>query len=149
MGIQLWTPGDPAPPKFIEAAHNPEWLTSAFGDAFERRITQHIMGPRYNWPLVPIERRRCSQAAALALALPAKLKNIAAVLELEQQKDDSGHRVMMQMARPRRPHRDEDLGGVYWFDDRQSSEPEISVSRGSARRVSPERNFSPIARRAT
>src|SRR5262245_25202412 len=120
--IQLWVPGDPVPPEFTEATHNPEWLTSAFGDAFERRITQHIMGPRYGWPLVPIERRRCSQAAALALALPAKLKSIAAVLKLEHQKDESGRRVMMSMARPRRPRRDEDPNGVYWYDDPEHRE---------------------------
>ena len=120
--IQLWVPGDPVPPEFIEAARNPDWITSAFGDHFERLITQHIMGRRYGWPLVPIEQRRCSQAAALVLALPAKLKDVARVLELEQQKDDSGHRVMMQMARPRRPHQDEDPEGVYWFDDAERRE---------------------------
>ena len=34
--IQLWVPGDPVPPELIEAANNPEWTTSAFGDHFER-----------------------------------------------------------------------------------------------------------------
>jgi DNA polymerase len=95
---------------------------SAFGDHFERLITQHIMSPRYGWPSIPIERRRCTQSAALALALPAKLKNVAAVLELEQQKDESGHRVMMQMAKPRRPRQGEDPAGVYWFDDTERRE---------------------------
>jgi DNA polymerase len=120
--IQLWIPGDPVPPEFIEAAQNPQWTTSAFGDHFERLITQHIMGPRYGWPMVPIERRRCSQAAALALALPAKLKGAAAALGLEHQKDDTGRRVMMQMAQPRRPRKDEDPNGVYWFDDPERRE---------------------------
>jgi DNA polymerase len=115
--IQLWVPGDPIPPEFIEAARNLDWLTSAFGDAFERRITQHIMGPRYGWPQVPIERRRCSQSAALALALPAKLESVARVLKLEQQKDKSGQRLMLQMAKPRRSRRGEDPDGVYWFDE--------------------------------
>jgi DNA polymerase bacteriophage-type len=57
--IQLWTPGDAVPPEFIEAARNPDWTTSAFGDHFERLITQHVM-IRYGWPMVPIERRRCT-----------------------------------------------------------------------------------------
>jgi DNA polymerase bacteriophage-type len=52
--IQLWIPGDPVPTEFIEAAQNPNWVTSAFGDHFERLITQHILVPRYGWPLVPI-----------------------------------------------------------------------------------------------
>jgi DNA polymerase len=120
--IQLWLPGDPVPPEFIEAANSPDWLTSAFGDHFERLITQHLMMPRYGWPLIPIERRRCLQAAALALALPAKLKNVAAVLKLKQQKDESGHHVMMQMAKPRKRRKDEDPSGIYWFDDAERRE---------------------------
>ena len=86
--IKLWVPGDPVPPEFIEAAQNPDWLVSAFNDQFERLIEQHIMGPRYGWPIVPIERHRCTQAAALALALPATLEKVARALKLEQQKDD-------------------------------------------------------------
>src|SRR5262249_46920494 len=80
------------------------------------------MAPRYGWPLIPLERRRCTQAAALALALPAKLKDVANALHLEQQKDESGHRIMMQMAKPRRPRQDEDPNGVYWFDDPERRE---------------------------
>jgi DNA polymerase len=75
------------------------------------------MAPRYGWPMVPVERRRCTQAASLALALPAKLGSVARVLKLAHQKDDGGRRAMMQMAQPRRPRKDEDPSGVYWFDD--------------------------------
>jgi DNA polymerase len=115
--IKLWVPGDPIPPEFIEAANNPEFVVSAFNAAFERAIEQHIMAPRYGWSLVPLERQRCSQAAALALALPAALDKVAAALELEQQKDEKGKRVMLQMARPRCPRQHEDPNGLYWFDD--------------------------------
>jgi DNA polymerase len=115
--INLWLPGHPVPEEFTEAARNPDWIVSAFNAGFERRIEQHIMGPRYGWPLIPIERQRCSQAAALALALPASLEKVAAALDLAQQKDDDGHRLMMQMARPRHPRQGEDPNGIYWFDD--------------------------------
>src|SRR5579864_4952637 len=54
--VQLWKPGDPIPPEFIEAASNADYVVSAFNDNFERQIEQHIMGPRYGWPTVPIER---------------------------------------------------------------------------------------------
>jgi hypothetical protein len=40
--IELWTPGDPVPEAFIEAARNPDWLVAAFNDGFERLIEQHI-----------------------------------------------------------------------------------------------------------
>jgi DNA polymerase bacteriophage-type len=115
--IKLWIPGDPIPAEFIEAANNPEWRVSAFNDSFERRIEQHIMAPRYGWPTVPIERHICTQAASLAMALPAKLETVAIALELEHQKDAAGARLMKQMARPRAPKPHEDPNGIYWFDD--------------------------------
>ena len=33
--VQLWTPGDPVPPEFIEAADNSSWIVAAHGDHFE------------------------------------------------------------------------------------------------------------------
>src|SRR5262245_46107765 len=112
--VQLWTPGMPVPDVFIEAARNPDWVVSAFNDGFERAIEQHIMGPRYGWPLVERKRRRCTQAAAMALALPANLGAVAVALGLEHRKDEAGHRLMLQMARPRRPCKGEDPNEIYW-----------------------------------
>jgi DNA polymerase len=117
--IKLWLPGDPVPAEFTEAAANPDYLVVAFNDGFERVIEQHIMSPRYGWPLVPIERHRCLQASALSLALPASLDGAAQALGLEHKKDAGGRRVMLQMAKPRKPRKDEDPTGVYWFDDEE------------------------------
>jgi DNA polymerase len=117
--VKLWVPGDPVPAEFTEAASNPEWLAAAFNDSFERLVEAHIMAPRYGWHTVPIERHRCLQAATLARALPGSLKGAAAALKLPQQKDDAGRRVMLQMSRPRKPRKDEDPKGVYWFDDEE------------------------------
>ena len=33
--VELWVPGDPVPPEFIEAANNPDWVVAAHGDHFE------------------------------------------------------------------------------------------------------------------
>jgi DNA polymerase len=115
--VKLWLPGDSVPAEFIAAANNPEWVTSAFNDAFERAIELHIMGPRYGFPTIPLERRRCSQAAAQALALPASLKHVAPALGLAEQKDEDGRRVMLQMSRPRRHRRGDDPTKIYWWDD--------------------------------
>jgi DNA polymerase bacteriophage-type len=115
--VQLWTPGMPVPNEFIAAANNSNWLVSAFNDQFERLIEQHIMAPRYGWPLVPIERHRCTQAAAMSLALPAKLGDAALALGLEHKKDAAGERLMKLMARPRKPRAGENPGGIYWHDE--------------------------------
>ena len=78
--VKLWKPGEPIPAEFIEAAQNPTWIVSAFNDQFERLIEQHILAPRYDWPLVPLAQHRCLQATALAQALPASLAGAAAAL---------------------------------------------------------------------
>ena len=44
--VQLWIPGNPVPPEFIEAAHNPRWVLAAHGDHFETAIEQHVLAPR-------------------------------------------------------------------------------------------------------
>ena len=51
--VQLWVPGDPVPPEFIEAARNPDWLIAAHGDHFETQIERRIMAPRFGWPEIP------------------------------------------------------------------------------------------------
>jgi DNA polymerase bacteriophage-type len=115
--VQLWTPGDAVPAAFVEAARNPAWLVVAHNDQFETAIEQHILAPRYGWPLIPIERHRCTMAMSLAAGLPARLSAAADALELSNRKDRAGERLMHQTSKPRRPHKDEDPTGTYWFDD--------------------------------
>jgi DNA polymerase bacteriophage-type len=114
---QLWTPGDPIPAAFIEAARNPAWIVAAHNDAFEAAIEQHVLAPRYGWPLIPLERHRCTMAMSLACGLPARLSAAADALELANRKDAAGERLMHQTSKPRRPHKEEDPDQVYWFDD--------------------------------
>jgi DNA polymerase len=120
--VSIWVPGDPVPPEFIQASSNPEWVVSAFNDNFERLIEQHIMAPRYDWPFIPIERHRCTQAAALSLGLPAGLDKVAEALSLEQRKDEAGRLLMLRMARPREPRPGEDPSQIYWHDDPENIE---------------------------
>jgi DNA polymerase len=115
--VQLWTPGDPVPPEFIEAAQKPDLIVAAHGDHFEGAIEHHIMAPRFGWPLIPLERHRCTMATALALGLPARLSMAAAALELANRKDVAGERLMHQMSKPRRARQDEDPSQVHWFED--------------------------------
>ena len=115
--VKLWIPGEPVPEEFHAAARDADWLVAAHNDQFESAIETRILAPRYGWPLVPIERHRCTMATGLASALPAKLKLIAEVLELSARKDDDGSRLMKQMARPRAPRSGEDPNGIYWHDE--------------------------------
>src|SRR5262245_10794105 len=67
--------------------------------------------------MIPIERHRCTMAAALALGLPARLGAVADALDLANRKDRGGERLMHQMSKPRRARKGEDLDQVHWFDD--------------------------------
>jgi DNA polymerase len=100
--VQIWTPGDPVPTEFIEAATNSNWITVAHNDQFERLIFQHILEPRHGFPHIPIGHRRCSMAMACAAALPASLEKLAAALRLPHVKDKAGAALMKRMAKPKR-----------------------------------------------
>jgi DNA polymerase len=98
---EIWIPGQQIPAPFIEAARNPEWLVVAHNDAFERTIEEHILYPRFDWLLVPLERHRCTMAMALAAALPGALDKAIAALSLPFAKDKAGAALMRRMAKPR------------------------------------------------
>jgi DNA polymerase len=114
--IQTWLPGNPVPKEFVEAAAGPGWIVAAHGDHFETAIEQHVLQP-LGWPLIPLERHRCTMSMSLALGLPAKLSSVADALELENRKDAAGERLMHQMSKPRRARQAEDSGDVHWYDD--------------------------------
>ena len=60
---QLWVPGDPVPPEFLEASKDPSWIVVAHNDAFESAIEQHVLS-RVAWPIVRpsaiVARCRCA-----------------------------------------------------------------------------------------
>jgi DNA polymerase bacteriophage-type len=116
---KLWIPGNRVPSEFIEAAANPSWRVAAHGDHFETAIEQHILHPRFGWPIVPLEGHICTMSMSLAAGLPARLSAAADALELTNRKDVAGERLMHQMSKPRRAHKDEDPAGTYWFDDQE------------------------------
>jgi DNA polymerase bacteriophage-type len=111
--VKIWRPGLPVPREFkrtkvVAVAHNA---------AFEMAIERHILGPRFGFPVIAVERNRCTMAQASACALPGKLEKVAEVLRLKHQKDAVGARLMKAMAKPRKATKDEDPNGVYWLDD--------------------------------
>lgn len=118
----LWVPGDPVPGSVLEAAETgAEWR--AWNAQFERLIYNRIMVPRYGFPELPMEAFVCTMMEASAMALPRALFKTAQVLKVAAQKDSAGHRLMMQMAKPRTPRKDwpdenpDDPHGLYWWDD--------------------------------
>ena len=53
--VQLWLPGNPLPPEFIEAAHDPRWVVVAHGDISRRQSSSMCWRHDIGWPLVPLD----------------------------------------------------------------------------------------------
>jgi DNA polymerase len=141
--VETWTPGQPIPEVFRAAAADPGWLVVAHNDQFESAIEECILRP-LGWPLVPLDRRQDTMAMALAAALPASLHAAAEALGLPVQKDVEGHRLMLQMSKPRRPRKNEDPHKTYWIDDpekrlrlRQYCAVDVEVERLLYKRLQP------------
>jgi DNA polymerase len=81
--------------------------------SFERVIWRHILAIRYGWPEPALEQWHCTGALAAAMALPRTLDAAAKALGLSAQKDIAGHRLMLQMARPRLVEPD---GSIVWWE---------------------------------
>jgi len=108
----IWFPGMPAPAPTKLLA--PSQVLYAHNAQFEIAIWNHIMVPRYGWPKIYPHSVRCTMAMAYAMSLPGSLENASAALGLSEQKDMAGHRLMMQMSRPRGY---DDAGKPIWWDD--------------------------------
>jgi DNA polymerase len=142
--VSIWTPGQAIPKEFITAATDPDWLIVAHNDQFETAIETRLLHLRFDWPLVPIVRHRCTLAMALANALPGSLDAAAAALGLPFRKDREGHRLMLQMSKPRRARRGEDPDVIHWHDDferrvrlQEYCRQDVRVERELYRRLPP------------
>ena len=114
--VETWTPGQPIPKPFATAARNSKWRIVSHGQ-FEIAIATLLLHRLYGWPTIPLTRWRDTMAMALANALPASLEGAVEALGLPIQKDAEGHRLMMAMAKPRRPRKGENRDAILWHDD--------------------------------
>lgn len=76
-------------------------LVYAHNAAFELAIWNNVCVPKYGWPVLKPEQVRCTMAMAYAMSLPSSLDKASAAVGIEQRKDMTGARVMMQLAKPK------------------------------------------------
>lgn len=114
---KTWRPGQKIPTVFQQAIDE-RWTWCAFNAPFERTIFQWIAGPRFGFPVPPIELWRCTMARASYNGLPRGLGNCTSALELAQAaKSHDGHKLMMKMTRPRKPTKKDPR---IWIEDEES-----------------------------
>ena len=137
--IQTWRPGDPVPWNIFEHVISGGEVY-AHNAAFERVIWHHILVPRYGWPEIDVSQWRCTMVMAYAMALPGALEDAAPAAGIDQRKDAAGHRLMLQMARPRKVM----VRDIIWWDDDAKLErllaycrTDVEVERELAKRLRP------------
>lgn len=116
----MWRGGDVEvePPAKV-AARVLQWVREgnpvvAHNASFELAIWNLICVPRFGWPVLKPEQVVDTMAMAYAMSLPGALDDAAKAVGLEVQKDAAGHRLMLQMARPRKILAD---GTIIWWDE--------------------------------
>lgn len=93
----------PAEQRLFELAQNPDAIFVAHNAFFEQCIWKNILVKRDGFPEIPVHRWRCTAAKAMSHGLPKALANVAIELGLSTLKDEEGKRIMMKMAKPRKP----------------------------------------------
>lgn len=98
---RTWLRGEPCPEDLADYVSNTDGPLWAFNAMFEHSIWEQVLGPKYGWPVPALERWHCTAAMAACMALPRRLGDVVKALGLEEAKDDTGRRIMMQLSRPR------------------------------------------------
>lgn len=88
---------------------------------FEYFIWNNVM-TRHGFDPFPEDKLRCSAAKAAYHGLPRDLASACREMGVSEQKDESGHRLMLKLCKPRRPRKAEMLEPDwntrrYWYDD--------------------------------
>ena len=139
-GVELWVPGQRPPLRVIEHIEA-GGLLIAHNAAFERAIWHYILAPRYGFPEPAVEQWRCTMSFGYAMALPGSLEHMVPALGIDTIKDMTGHRLMMSMARPRKPKKGEP-DGLYWRDSEENKQrlyaycaSDVEAERAADRRL--------------
>jgi len=98
--ILAWSFRDPACPDDIRAHVEAGHPIICHNAAFERVMWWSLLCLRHGWPKPRLESFHCTAAQAAALSLPRALGEVCAVLNLADQKDEAGRRLMLKMAKP-------------------------------------------------
>lgn len=94
-------PGDPCPEPILKAIREniPIYAHNA---GFDRALHKLHCVPVLGWPDIPDHLWRCTRAICAYYTLPQALEDACIALELPFQKNMDGHRVMMQLAKPKK-----------------------------------------------
>lgn len=136
--VQLWTRGLPFPAR-LRAHIREGGVLRAHNAQFERVMWRGVLVPKYHFPATTYDHWHCTAAESAAMGLPRALFKVAEVLRVAEQKDDTGHKLMLRMCKPRGF---DDEGKPIWLEDAASLErlgayckQDVATERDVARRL--------------
>ena len=105
VGPREWWPGLPNPQELFDYLARPGALIEAWNVSFECWVWSQVCVKKYGWPPLDASKLRCAMAKSRAFALPGKLEKAGEVLALDvsDQKDPDGQRLIKKFACPRTP----------------------------------------------
>ena len=102
----LWTPECGELPEDLFRAIEQGEKIEAHNAPFEWAIW-NIVGLKYGFPVLPLKQLYCSAAKGAAHAMPRALGALAEALCVPVQKNKEGHRIMLQLSKPRKPSKND------------------------------------------
>jgi len=105
--VKLFIPDEEEfPIDFLVAWNTEDCELWAFNATFERLLFSHCICSKYELPPVPTERWFCSMALCYYYNITGGLDHCAKALNIGQRKDKKGSRILLQLAKPRKPSKD-------------------------------------------
>lgn len=121
--IKIWKLGDSPPLDLLQAVQE-KIINTAHNASFEFMIWNYVCVKKYNWPTLRLSQLDCTMIRAYSMGLPGKLENASKAVGLEAEKDMKGHRIMLQLSRPRSF---DENGDPLWWDVADST-PKLDIA---------------------
>ena len=82
---------------------------------------------------VPYREAALHPGNGVGRGIAGPIEPAAIALELSNRKDAAGERLMHQTSKPRRPHKDENPDGIYWFEDQERLDRLVRILQARCR----------------
>jgi len=130
--------------KLNSLAKNPKVIFEAHYVGFEFWVWHNYMVPKYGFSPIPIERWRCSAAAAASRGFPRSLFGVCQATGSPIQKDMEGKKIMLKMCKPLPEPQRKKFGGSMWAMSEELMEKlmaycgvDVTCERASSKIVGP------------
>lgn len=116
--VEIWKYGEKFPWTIAAAVGHDDVIFAAHNANFEFLIWNFVCAPKYGWPKLPLRKLDCTMVRAYSMGLPGSLEMAAKAVGMPYEKDMHGHRIMLQLCKPRKVYAD---GNYDWWNVEDST----------------------------